>query len=52
MLGDWDDAEAELAQAVDADGLTDIEYLACYRAWLAALRGDTAAAEDDAGRAG
>jgi class 3 adenylate cyclase/predicted ATPase len=41
MLGDWDTAEAELAQALDADGLGSIEYLACYRAWLAALRGDT-----------
>jgi class 3 adenylate cyclase/predicted ATPase len=46
MTGDWDDAEGELAQALDADGLTDIEYLACYRAWLAALRGDTPAAQE------
>jgi class 3 adenylate cyclase/predicted ATPase len=45
MTGDWDTAEAELAQAADADGLAGIEPLACYRAWLAALRGDTAAAE-------
>jgi len=44
MTGDWDTAEAELAQAADADGLADIEFLACYRAWLAALRGDTPAA--------
>jgi len=40
MTGDWDAAEAELAQAADADGLADYEFLACYRAWLAALRGD------------
>ena len=45
MTGDWDAAEAELARAADADGLADIEYLACYRAWLAALRGDAPAAQ-------
>ena len=45
MTGDWDAAEAELAQAADADGLADIEHLACYRAWLAALRGDAPAAQ-------
>jgi tetratricopeptide (TPR) repeat protein len=50
MTGDWDGAEAELAQAADADGLGGIELLACYRAWVAALRGDTPAAE--AGLAG
>jgi class 3 adenylate cyclase/predicted ATPase len=44
-LGDWDAAQAELAQAVDSDGLADIEYLGCQRAWLAALRGDAATAE-------
>jgi hypothetical protein len=44
MIGDWDTANAELAQAIDADGLADVEFLACYRAWLAALRGDTPAA--------
>jgi tetratricopeptide (TPR) repeat protein len=43
-LGDWDAAEAELIQAMDADGLADIGYLACVRAWLAAMRGDVAAA--------
>jgi class 3 adenylate cyclase/predicted ATPase len=43
-LGDWDAAETELSQAVDADGLADIEYLACYRGWLAAMRGDAATA--------
>jgi class 3 adenylate cyclase/predicted ATPase len=44
MTGDWDAAGAELAQALDADGLADIEYLACCRAWVAALRGDVPAA--------
>ena len=37
MLGDWDAAEEELTQAVDSDGLADIEYLTCERGWLAAL---------------
>ena len=45
MTGDWDGADAELAQAADADGLVGIEVLACYRAWLAALRGDAPAAQ-------
>ena len=45
MLGDWDAAEAELSQATDADGLADNEFLACYRGWLAALRGDSATAQ-------
>jgi hypothetical protein len=45
MTGDWDGAEAELDQAIDGDGLADIEYLACYRAWLAALRGDIPTAQ-------
>jgi len=45
MTGDWDTAEAELTQAIDSDGLADIEYLACYRAWLAALRGDAPTAQ-------
>ena len=43
-LGDWDAAETGLTQAMDSDGLADIEYLVCYRAWLAALRGDAATA--------
>jgi len=41
MTGDWDGAEAELNQALVGDGLADIEFLACHRAWVAALRGDT-----------
>ena len=45
MAGDWDGAGAELAQAADADGLAGLEHLACYRAWVAALRGDTPAAQ-------
>ncbi|MGB6457551.1 MAG: hypothetical protein WBH47_24015, partial [Streptosporangiaceae bacterium] len=44
MTGDWDTAEAELGQAIDGDGVAN-EFLACYRAWLAALRGDASAAQ-------
>jgi len=33
------------AADADADSLADIEVLACYRAWAAALRGDTLAAQ-------
>ena len=45
LLGDWDDAERELSQAVDSGELAGIDYLPCYLGWLAALRGDIAAAE-------
>jgi class 3 adenylate cyclase/predicted ATPase len=45
LLGDWDAGEAELTQAADSGGLSDIEFLACCRGWLAALRGDAATAE-------
>jgi class 3 adenylate cyclase/predicted ATPase len=45
MLGDWDAAEAELTQAVEADGLVGNEFLASYQGWLAALRGDAATAQ-------
>ena len=45
MTGDWDAAEAELAQAADADGLAGIEFVARNPAWLAALRGDVPAAQ-------
>ncbi|MGH3285060.1 MAG: ATP-binding protein [Streptosporangiaceae bacterium] len=45
LLGDWDAAEEELTQAADSDGLADIELLAWYRGWLAALRGDAVNAE-------
>jgi hypothetical protein len=44
MLGDWDAAQAELTQATEAEGLADIDELACYRGWVAALRGDTGTA--------
>jgi class 3 adenylate cyclase/tetratricopeptide (TPR) repeat protein len=45
MLGDWDSADAELTQAADSDALAGYEFFACHRGWLAALRGDTAAAQ-------
>jgi predicted ATPase len=45
MRGDWDAAEKELTEAADSDALADYEFLTCYRGWLAALRGDTAAAQ-------
>ena len=45
MTGDWDGAGAELAQAADADGLAGFDFLACCRAWLAALRGEVPAAQ-------
>jgi len=45
MLGDWDAAEAELAQAADADGVAGNEAIIVCQAWLAALRGDTDRAE-------
>jgi hypothetical protein len=44
-LGDWDAAGTELAQAMDSGGLADADVLACQRAWLAGMRGDTATAE-------
>ena len=44
MLGDWDTADKELAQAIDSDGLADIDILACEKSWLAALRGDATTA--------
>jgi len=45
MLGDWDAADAEFTQAADSGGLADNEVLTCYRAWLAALRGNIGTAE-------
>jgi len=45
MLGDWDTADAELTRAADSDVLAGHELLTCYRGWLAALRGDAAAAQ-------
>jgi class 3 adenylate cyclase/predicted ATPase len=52
MTGDWDAAESELAQAMDGDGLADVEFLACYQAWVAALRGDAPAAQAALARLG
>jgi hypothetical protein len=45
QLGHWDAAEAELTEAMDSYGLTEVEFISCYRGWLAALRGDAATAE-------
>ena len=45
MLGDWDAAAAELGQSADADGLADVGFIAGFRALVAALRGDVAAAQ-------
>jgi class 3 adenylate cyclase/tetratricopeptide (TPR) repeat protein len=45
MLGDWDAADEVLTQALDSDGLSGHDYLACLRGWLAALRGDAPTAE-------
>jgi class 3 adenylate cyclase/predicted ATPase len=45
MLGDWDAADAELTHAADSDALVGAEFLTCYRGLMAALRGDTAAAQ-------
>jgi len=42
--GEWDTAAEELTQAADSDRLADHEFLACFRGWLAALRGDAATA--------
>jgi len=44
-LGDWDAVEAELTRVSDSDGRTDDGYIACYRGWLAALRGDIETAQ-------
>jgi class 3 adenylate cyclase len=45
MTGDWDTAEDELAQAIDADDLGAMEFIGCARAWVAALRGETPVAQ-------
>jgi class 3 adenylate cyclase/tetratricopeptide (TPR) repeat protein len=45
QLGDWDAAEAELAEAVSSYGLADMGQLAGKRGWLAALRGDADSAQ-------
>ncbi len=45
MTGGWAEAETELNRAIESDGLADM--LACYRGWLAALRGDAATADHE-----
>ena len=45
QLGDWDAAEEEFTLAADSFGLSDMEYLATQRGWLAALRGDAGSAD-------
>jgi tetratricopeptide (TPR) repeat protein len=45
QLGDWDAAEAELTRASDSSGRPNDGYIACYRGWLAAMRGDTETAQ-------
>jgi class 3 adenylate cyclase/tetratricopeptide (TPR) repeat protein len=45
LLGQWDAAEAELAQAMDSYGLAEDDFLACCQGWLAAMRGDAGTAE-------
>jgi class 3 adenylate cyclase/predicted ATPase len=44
MLGDWDAAEQELSQAMEADGLADVEGITSQRGQLAALRGEAGTA--------
>jgi len=44
MLGDWDAAETELAQAAESEAMADTDVSNCYRALVAALRGDAATA--------
>jgi tetratricopeptide (TPR) repeat protein len=43
--GSWDAAETVFAEAVDVDGLSDVEYISMARAELAAMRGDVDRAE-------
>jgi tetratricopeptide (TPR) repeat protein len=45
LLGDWDAADDVLIQALESDGLAGFDDLACYRGWVAALRGDAATAQ-------
>jgi class 3 adenylate cyclase/predicted ATPase len=46
MLGDWDGAESELTRAAEVDGVAGFDYVVGYRGLVAALRGDTATAQD------
>jgi class 3 adenylate cyclase/predicted ATPase len=43
--GAWDEGDQELARAIETDGLGEDEYITCFRAWVAALRGDAAGAD-------
>ena len=43
-LGDWDAAEHQLTDSMEADGLSGNEFLISCQAWLAALRGDAESA--------
>ena len=45
LLGDWDDAEAELSKAADAGGRSGLGYAVSVQGLLYALRGDTTAAQ-------
>jgi class 3 adenylate cyclase/tetratricopeptide (TPR) repeat protein len=45
MIGDWDAAARVLQEAMDGDGLADVEMLSCLRSQLAALRGDVDTAD-------
>jgi class 3 adenylate cyclase len=45
LLGDWDAVEAEVTQAIEADGLADYGLVVLARAWLPALRGDATRAQ-------
>jgi hypothetical protein len=45
LLGDWDAAAEALTQAIDSEGLADIELIPCCQGWLAALRGDAGTAQ-------
>ena len=45
-LGDWDEAEKQLANAMDADGLAGSDYLVGFVAWVSLLRGDAQSAAE------
>jgi class 3 adenylate cyclase/tetratricopeptide (TPR) repeat protein len=45
MIGDWDEAARALRQAVDDDGLADVEMMSCLQSQLAGLQGDVDTAD-------
>jgi class 3 adenylate cyclase/predicted ATPase len=45
MIGDWDAAGRALQQAVDDDGLADVEMLSCFQGQLAGIQGDVDTAD-------